>query len=326
MGREFIEVGSRPNGRCMARIGVAAAGCALVVAVTTAAVPASAGSAPELRARTVVAGPTTAAVEVVLPRKVRISTNTVQNSFASVSATGPIAGVVVRQTGVEDPAEVVALSIDPCSPPPCTEDRLEVTAVRVPGTLAGARATHLPRGRYVVYLIAEEGSVRAKLTLPGLGGKTTLRPTSPAAASFGELDPGITGTTGATFYQATAEHAVPRGGFSVVAFELDVSPHLIGNYGSCIARAEAGIPPAVTGNTCARNSGAWTFVYPDPEGGRLRGVSLSMVVPGEYVHSVSVRSATVPREVFAFGFALSFTGAKGRAGYSGTGFSYDERS
>ena len=309
----------------MRRIGISAA-CAVVAAVATAAIPASARPAPELRGRTTVVGATTSAMEVVLPRDVRISTSTVDNAFASISATGPIAGVVVRQMGVEDPAEVVALSIDPGSPPPCSEDRLELTAVRVPGTLAGAHTAHLPRGRYVVYLIAEEGSVRARLSLPGVSGRTTLRPTSRADASFGELDSGVTATTGAAFYQATAEHSVRRGGFSVVAFELDVNPHLIGNYGACISRAQPGTPPAVAGSMCARNSGAWTFVYPDPEGGRLRGISLSMVTPGDYVHAVSVRSATTPRPVFSFGFALSFTGPQGRAGYSGAGFSYDERS
>lgn len=277
---------------------------------------------PELAGMTQVVGRATASTMITLPRPVVVKANALDETIVRVSATGPIAGLVLRQDS-RRPAQLTALSIDPCSSPPCTQPRAAWSNVSVPGS-HGRKAMTLPAGRYFLYFIAEGGPAEVTLRLEGLGGESTVRPLGKTRAEFGELDAGVAGGPVGPVYRAATTFELPRFGLRLAAVELDTAPHLIGRYSSCLREAVAPVPDATRAFTCPGISG-WLIVTPQARDARVRFATLSTLGGGSYEQTMAVETAAVPEEVSSFGFSLSYDGRDTGDRYFSEGIGYEQR-
>jgi hypothetical protein len=291
----------------------------VVVAIVLGAMVAPAAPAAqtaELAGTTTVSATRTSVMAVTIPQPVRMAAKPFDNPFAKFSATGQFAGVVLQQMEGKDPLEAMAFSLDPCGKAACKQRRLEFFSVVNGG---GNRRVTLPAGPYWLYVTTDETPVEVELSLPGLGGSTTLAPSTKARSTFSDLDPAPLGDSAGVVYSASGSHSIERLGLSLVALEVESDAHLAGEYGACIQRMDEEVPPAVYRGSC----GGWTFITPSGDPGRALVVGLSLVGEGSYAHSVSHRSAALVTAARSFGFSLDYQSGKGSDRMMSTVFSFE---
>lgn len=275
---------------------------------------------PELAGTTRISGETTASTIVTLSRPVVVERDALDESVR-VSGTGPLAGAILRQDA-RRPAELMALSIDPCSAPPCNQRRGAWNDVSAPGS-HGRKQVVLPAGRYFLYFIAEGGAAQVTLRLDGLGGATSLRPTRHAGADFDELDE-LGGGPAGPAYRAAGAFELARSGLRLTAVELDVAPHLVGRYYSCLRPAVAPTPSQLRALTCAGMS-SWLIITPQAKDARVRLVSLTTLGKGAYEDAIGFDTAAVAEGMSSFGFSLSYDGRDTGDRWFSQGIEHEER-
>lgn len=248
-------------------------------------------------------------IQVYLPRDVRVSTAPFENSFMKISSEGRLAGAVLKQDVPKKAIEAMSIQTSVCEEPPCDEDPLTATHVYAPGHF-GDRKVKLPAGYYYLYLIAD-GPTEVELHLGDLGGKTTLRPSAPARATLGALQPTIEETNTKIAYQAKAEHGIGHSGISLVALELEHEQALASHITACLNHVDdEGVTPPPPGTCNEGGFGLW-FTDRALDSDRAMIVAMGLVGPGHYWHEINYQTLGVVTEAEAMEFSLDY-GMHGR--------------
>ncbi len=279
----------------------------LVVGQAVSTTGAGARSVPELAGTTKISGSSTALAHVVIPQPVTISTKPFDNPVATISSTGQLAGVVLKQEVARRAVEVMAFSVDPCDGKKCDQRRLEFVLLHPLGR--GNRMT-LPAGRYLLYLVSDGAPTDVTLTLPGLDGETSLRPAATARSTFSPLTPWAVGDSAKVAYSASTTHAIKRMGLTLVALEVEADAHIAGDYTSCLRPVPDNVPPTAFELSCSGAVGGWILTHPSGDPGRVMLVGLALEGEGRFVHGVSYETAAAVTAVRSFGFALSYESGK----------------
>lgn len=189
---------------------------AVALALSLAAIPATAGAAADLAGQTTVVGATSAWARVALPQAA-----TLDLSKLTEVGGGRLIGVLLRPAGapMTDVRAVLGLRINHCWSPGCPP-AAPTSWSHVFGFEEGADGGYrLPRGDYDLYLIADGAPVEAHLGLGALAGATVVEPTTAARVGMQvpAADDGVSLGTGALAFSAGGSNPVTAPGGLVVA-------------------------------------------------------------------------------------------------------------
>lgn len=233
-----------------ARIAIAAA---MTAAATLA--PRADAAPPSLAGRTVLTGSSTAGIRVHLPRPVSVSLTT---SIARVTGDGRAVGfALVPAARLADPRRLVYghVRFGFCNVAGCraAETSGGVFAFNAPEDTD--RVT-LPRGDYQLYLVADGRPVTVELTLPGLTGRTTIRPN--VRNRFGPHTPTARVPGGSRNVSGAGDFYDFRGfgGISVQAVGLATGPWVAGNVGDCVYEGRPPVAQVAFFPRCPEGSGS----------------------------------------------------------------------
>lgn len=209
----------------------------LVVAFGLTGVPMATAAPPVLAGTTVVTGASVGAVRVRLPKPVTISLRTARDLGQGEHATFTGAGRLLALALVRSGDETWFTRSNVCMTRGCSGPHARYFGVRWNDEGIETDETTLPAGNYTLHWIADGKGAGVTLRLPGLSGRTTVRPPAQRAAVWGPpamqdtVEP-VTGT-GVRTYEGTTEGQFPKGAL-LVSVQWVVSQRMDARASLCV--------------------------------------------------------------------------------------------
>jgi hypothetical protein len=263
------------------------------------------GSKPQaLAGTTTISSSTTTVAHVLLPRPVKVSTSPFKNDLFEIKSRGRLAGAVLKQDVVRGGAEAMSLQFSLCAKAPCDRRPLGFTQVYETHH-SFSRKTTLPAGPYLLYVVADGVPTTVDVHLPGLAGKSKVRPDAAADYSLDRLSPEVpvAGTT--PTYRGFADASIPHMGMTVAALEVRSDKNLADKFDVCVEELNRQLP--VSPDYCLASAGGSVIMTSrGRDDHRALVVSSVLAGAGDYRHRLSLETASLVEDVNTIAFSLDY--------------------
>jgi hypothetical protein len=276
---------------------------------------------PELMGQTTVRADGSASAVVSLGRDVEISTRPFRNRTIEIDTKASFAAVVLRQIA-RKPIEVMAFFTNACPQQAC--GRLNFSIVNDPSKHGFPKKITLPAGRYVLDVVSDGAPVSAILSLPQLGGHSSVTATGASHGTAGALPATVEDTVARTFYSASTHPQLKGIGLSMVGVWLRADQHVITNIDDCVG--EDPVPGYATPSwmTCNGAGGTTIFRTDDLGGGYQFLLGYALLDEGSYVHSLTYESLATIEVMEAMQFSIDYGSGIRKSFRSGAVFGWGD--
>lgn len=266
----------RTSGAVVAAVLVAATTGFLALSPQT---PVQAAAPMSLARRSVVSGEKTAALKLRIPRTTTIDLRD-ETSGVRIEGAGRIYGFILTSANVADSDRpiVVALETKVCSEKDGCIRRSIRTFSR--GETSGPVAK-LPRGDYILYLVADGEPVTARISATGLEGSAAFRPRLPVHSGIEDPAAHIEEATNTIYSNGRSVDFRGESAMWMTLLSMSGDAWVAGAYGHCIYRGDPPPPPGGFAPGCPSGGGAAiadVVVQPVPY--EKYGGSLTFATPG----------------------------------------------
>ena len=291
---------------------------ALLTALPIAPSPAPGETVARLTGRTVISGSETRMTKVRLPRSVEVSSFPFRNETVDLDVSGRIGGIVLKQDVPKGGVELMALSVSGCNG---CKGRADLFEAYDPSARGFPKKVTLPADDYWLYVVADSSPVTATLHLPGLGGRSTLRPSGAAEYSLGKAKDIFDSPT-TNLKAADARQNVGRSGIALLAIDVKVGRDAVHEIQQCLSRRRMQGPDAFRmDDTCDGSGGSTTSIGSLEERNRTVFVSIDQSGRGRFYNTMSWKISGDIEEADVFGFSLAYPNST-RIGGRSSGYFY----
>lgn len=232
-----------------------------------------------LAKRSVLSGDKTAALKIRIPRTTTIDLRA-KTSGVRIEGAGRLYGFVLTGANVADSARptLVALDTKMCSDNDDCVKRSVRTFSR--GDTSGPVAK-LPRGNYILYLIADGEPVTVRISAKGLKGSAAFRPRLPVHSEIDDPTAHIQEVTNTVYSNGRSVDFRGESAMWMTLLRMSGDAWVAGAYGHCIYRGDPPPPPGGFAPGCPSGGGAAIAdVVVQPVQYEKYGGSLTFATPG----------------------------------------------
>jgi hypothetical protein len=206
-----------------------------------------------LAARTQVSGTKTAGVEVIIPRDVTIDLQT-KSKDIRIDGSGRLKGFVLTRADVGnfDRPTVIAVDGKACDTDGACVKRSVRTFTR--GNRS-SQVAKLSKGRYILYLVADDEPVNVRINIPELEGSSDLRPTGPVYSGIGQPQPAIAEGTNTVYSNGQTVDFEGPSPMWMTFMTMSGDAWAAGGYGHCIYQGVMPPPPIGFAPGCPAGGG-----------------------------------------------------------------------
>ena len=260
---------------------------------------------PTLAGTTRITGGSTAAMWVDIPSEVQLRSRYGPNPDIRIKGRGRMVGFVLTQTPVNelDREFLFGGRADFCAEAGCSSnDTFQFMGASSASGDDPANRVVLPKGRYILYLIADGSPVSVTLRLQGLRGSAKLTPTSPVASSVSVPTPEteMVAPEKKAYWFGDSASIEGEAGLLIGGLSVDTTDWIQGAYGSCVQREFHEPAKVAYSLACPGGSEAWNVegYATNPIDRKLHHTSVWNVEPGgdwgiglNYVAAADVKQA-----------------------------------
>jgi hypothetical protein len=236
------------------------------------------------------------------------------NPDVQIQGRGRMVGFVLTQTPVDelDREFVFGGRADFCPGEACSSsDTFQFMGASSASGADPANSVVLPKGRYLLYLIADGAPVSIRLRLHGLGGGVKLSPSAPVSASISmpTAETEMVAPENKAYWFGDSASIDGDAGLLIGGLSVDTTEWVQGAYGSCVQRDLREPPKVAYSIACPTGSEAWNVegYATDPMDRHLHHTSVWNVEPGgDWGIGINYVAAATVNHVRAMVFHMSY--------------------